>query len=233
MLVFPTRLFNPNSLRIRLTGGAVTGGRSLGGGAQYGEMSGGGLWAATFGEVNLDDRALMMAWQALEAALQNGAAPIIVPLWDRIHQPINPTLTSVPFDDTTLWDDTVAWDQAEVDAEVTSPANLRATQLSFTFSAPKPLIGGEHFSILHGANKGWRMYRVTRVVSGGAGSGDATTVQFEPPLRAAVANDTPLNFDTPRFVARVDGDISALIDFLRFGRGPGASFVECFPAGLD
>lgn len=231
MLVFPTRLFAPVSLRARLIGGTVSGGASTGGVAQYGEMSGGGVWSIEFGEANLWSREKFLAWQALEAALGNGSTPIVVPLWDRKHQPTNPKLTTVPFSDLTLWDDSVAWDQATVAATVTSPAALRANQLAFTLTSPKHLVGGEHFSVLHAGNKGWRLYRVTQVVSGGVGSGDATVIKFQPPLRAPVATDTPLNFDTPRCVCRVNGDIGALLEMLRFGKGS-ASFVETFPATL-
>lgn len=233
MLVFPTRLFRPTSVTPSIVGGSQAGGRSVGGVSQYGELSGGGLWSIEFGPSSLWNRETFMAWRALEAASANGARPMIVPLADRRHQPITPQLSATPFDDLSLWDDTVEWDQAEVEAIVTSPALLRATSLSFDFTAPTPLVGGEHFSILHGGNKGWRLYRVTEVVSGGLGSGDATTIRFMPPLRASVATDTALNFDSPRCVCNAPSGLAAVLDMLRFGSSSGASFVECFPETLD
>lgn len=233
MLVFPVRLFQPaNMSPPQLVGGAVTGGVSLGGTSQYAETSGGGLWSLDYNDCNLLDREQYMSWLAMVDAQANGGRAIVVPVIDRIHQPINPKLTTTPFDDGTLWDDGVAWDQAEVDAVVSSSANLRATQISFALTGPKALVGGELFSILHGGAVGWRMYRVIRVVSGGLGSGDATTVEFRPPLRAAVLSSTPLNFDAPRFVGRVNGPASTSLDMYRFGKGA-IRFVECFPASLD
>jgi hypothetical protein len=187
------------------------------------------VWSISFGASTLWDRERLMTWRALDAALDNGATPIVVPLWDRIHQPITPKLTTTPFSDDTLWDDAVAWDQCEVEAAVTTAAVLRAIEITFSIAGPKPLVGGEFFSILHGGNLGWRMYEVIKVVSQAGGS---ATVKFRPPLRAAVATDTPLNFDTPRVVCRSSGDTAALLEMLRFGKGQ-AAFVECFPASLD
>jgi hypothetical protein len=233
MLVFPTRLFKPASMvPPQLVGGSVTGGVSLGGNAQYAETSGGGLWGVEFSEANLIHRAQYMAWLAMVDAQTNGGRAILVPICDRLHSPVNSQLTTTPFDDASLWDDGVAWDQAEVQAVVTAPAALRATSLTFDYTAPKPLIGSEPLSVLHAGLIYWRMHRVIRVVSGGLGTGDSTTVEIRPPLRAAVAVDTPLNFDSPRFVARMNGPASTSLDLLKFGKGS-IRFIECFPASLD
>lgn len=233
MLVFPARLFRPQTVTPQLIGGAVTGGVSAGGVSQYADMSGGGLWQIEQRGITLRDRETYMAFRALSSAARNGATAMIVPVEDRKHQPINAKLTTTPFDDTSLWNDAVAWDQAEVDAIVTSTAALRATTLHFTYAAPKALVGGELFSILHGGNKGWRLYSVDQLVSGGLGTGDATVVNISPPLRAATAIDTPLNFDSPRCVCRVVGGLAALWNRLDRVGPADAVFQECFPATLD
>lgn len=233
MLVFPPRLFRPQTVLPVLTGGAVSGGRNLGGTAQYGEMSGGGLWQIEQRGITILNREIFMAFRALASAARNGATPLIVPVEDRKHQPINPKLTTTPFDDLTLWDDTVAWDQAEVDAIVTTAAALRATTLHFTYTGPKRLVGGELLSALHGGNKGWRLYSADQIVSGGLGTGDATVINISPPLRAAVGVDTPLNFDSPRCVCRVVGGLPALYNRLDRTGTADAVFEECFPASLD
>jgi hypothetical protein len=98
--------------------------------------------------------------------------------------------------------------------------------MTFNFTAAKPLLGGEHFSPAPG-DWGWRLHRISRVVSGGLGSGDSTVVQIRPPLRGAVASGTHLNFESPRCVMRVDGDLSETLSLLRFGKAQ-ARFVE-FP----
>jgi hypothetical protein len=229
MLVFPARLFRPQTILPQLVGGVVSGGVSAGGISQYADMSGGGFWQIEQRGIVIRNRETYMAFRALSSAARNGATPMIVPVEDRKHQPITPKLSTTPFDDTTLWDDTVAWDQAEVDAVVTSTASLRATTLHFDYTAPKPLVGGELFSILH-LTKGWRMYSVDELVSGGAGTGDATVVNFSPPLRESVAVDTPIDFDSPRCVCQVVGGLPALYNRLDRTGSADAVFRECFPA---
>lgn len=225
-LVFPVKRFNPTSLKVGIVGAAVSGGRSVGGVEPLGEFSGGGLWSIEFGAAILNARDNMMTWRALEAALDNGAAPIIVPLGDRRNQPIvSKAPGTVAFSDLSLFDDATSWTPLEVDAVTNADASLRATRISFTYTG-LPLIGGEHFSILH-AVWGWRLYRIIRIISL---VGDVYTVDIRTPLRAAVASGTPLNFESPRCVCRVDGDITALLDMLRFGTGGPAKFIETFQA---
>lgn len=227
--VFPTRMFNPPSLRVRLTGAALDGGRSLAGEAQFADLSGGGRWVAEFGETNLWRREKVLAWRRFAAAIDGGAAQVLVPLADRRHQPlVNPLTTPDPFGLATWVEDETDWTPDQVTAEVTADADAGATELAFTFDAPLPLLGGEHFSILH-PTWSWRLYRVSRVKSGGAGSGDATVIDFRPPLREAiVAAESPatlLNFDSPRCLMRATGDVDPTIELLRFGRAE-ATFEE-------
>ena len=227
MFVFPTRLFNPQSLQVRLIGQAISGGASLSGEAQFADVSGGGRWVADFGEAALWKREKVLAWRRIAAAADGGAQQILVPLADRRHQPLtNPLSASDPFGLST-WDDGLTpWAPDQVTATVTVDAALGQTEVSFTYSAPLPLLGGEHFSILH-PTWGWRLYRATRVKSGGAGSGDATVCDIRPPLREALAaaDATKLNFDSPRCLMRVDGDIDCTVEMNRFGKAS-ARFIE-------
>jgi hypothetical protein len=227
MLVFPTRLFNPTSLRVRPIGAAASGGRSMAGIEQLGALSGGGLWSITFGEVNLWAREKFMAWRALEAALDSGATPILVPLGDRRHAPVTSPPVSLAFDDDALWDDGSGWTASEVTATTTADAALRATSLTFAFAGPVDLVGGEFLSVLHAGGLGWRLYQIVRLTDNGGGS---YTAVIRTPLRAAVASGTPLNFEAPRCVCRLDGDPGTVLDMLRFGAGGPVSFVETFPS---
>lgn len=223
--VFPTRLFNPSSLQVRLVGAALEGGISLAGEAQFADLSGGGRWEMEFGESALWEPSLVKAWRALAAVADGGATPIRVPIADRLHQPLNnPYTGSDPFG-LSIWNETF-WTFEEVDALVTADAALGATELEFNFTAPKALEGGEHFAAAH-PTWGWRLYRITRVKSGGAGSGDATVVDFRPPLREAIAaaDNLQLNFESPRCLMRVDGDMDLTLGMLKFGTGT-ARFVE-------
>jgi hypothetical protein len=223
--VFPTRLFSPASLQARLLGAAISGGASLTGDTQVADLSGGGRWAVDFGASDLLDPAVVKAWRALSAAADSGVTQILVPLADRLHQPVTPTLTIPDPFGLSIYDDGLTpWVPDQVTATVTADAGLRVTELSFDFTAPKALVGGEHFSILH-ADWGWRLYIVTRVKSGGAGSGDATVIDLRPPLRQAVAIDDLLNFDSPRGLMRLEGDMSEVVELQRFGTAS-AKFVE-------
>lgn len=223
--VFPSRLFAPDSLRLRPLGQALNGGASLSGEQSFADVSGGGRWVADFGESALWDVDQVLAWQALESFCDGGAQPLIVPVANRLLQP-----TSAVFPDTetfgldTWVTDVTAWTATEVTAATTATAALGATTLSFTCTSPKPLKRGMGFSILH-ATWSWRFYRIARVTAGGLGTGDATTVIIRTPLRESVASDTALNFDTPRFVARVDGDISATVQLNKYGKAQ-ARFIE-------
>jgi hypothetical protein len=224
-LVFPTRLFGPTSLQARLVGQAITGGVSLSGEAQFADASGGGRWVIDFGETALWTREKVLAWRRFLAAADGGAQSLIVPLADRRHQPVsNPYAGTDTFGLDTYVSDVTAWTAEEVTFVTTADAALGATSITGTFTAPKALLGGEHFSRLH-ATQGWRLYRSTRVTAGGAGTSDSTTIQFRPPLREAIASGSSLNFESPRLVARVDGDLSETVSMLKFGKAT-ARFVE-------
>lgn len=223
--MFPTRLFKPSSLAIRLIGQAQSGGVAASGEVQFADLAGGGRWVADFGETPLWTPAKVKAWRALAAAADGGATPILVPLADRRGQPLsNPLVTPDPFGLTVYDDGLTPWTPDQVTATTTADMALRATSADFTFSAPKALSGGEHFAVSH-ATWGWRLYRIIRVDAGGLGSGDATTVTFRPPLREATAAGALLNFDSPRCVMRADGDIDLTLTGLRRGQAS-ARFVE-------
>lgn len=223
-LVFPTRLFAPSSLQVRLAGQAITGGASLSGEAQFADAAGGGRWVADFGESTLWTREKVLAWRRFVAAADGGATALLVPLADRGNQPLNNPYTGSDAFGTDTWD-TSTWTATEVTATTSGSAALGATSLSFAYTAPKALLGGEHLSILH-PTYGWRLYRISRLVSGGAaGSAVATSVEIRPPLREAVSSSAALNFESPRCLMRADGDISETVSLLRFGKAT-ARFVE-------
>lgn len=227
--VFPTRRFKPQSLRAYLEGASLDGGRSIAGESQFADVSGGGRWVIEFGETPLWRPELVKLWRALAAAADDGVTPILVPLADRLHQPVTPAYAGADTFGREIYDDgSVPWTPEEVLAPVIGYAALGQTQIDFLFTAPKALAGGEHFAIEH-PTWGWRLYRVIRVVSGGAGTGDLTTVDFRPPLREAVdPGDSPgtlLNFDSPRCLMRADAGFDLGLDQFRFGRAQ-ARFVE-------
>lgn len=225
-LVYPSRALGAASLQLRLVGQAITGGVSLSGEAQFADASGGGRWIGEFGDISLLTREARLMYRRFVAAADGGAQSLIVPVADRLHQPVNPKYTGTDTFGRDTWvSDITAWTAEEVTAVTTANMALGATSCTLNLTAPKALLGGELFSILH-TTQGWRLYRVSRVVSGGTvGSAVSTVVQFRPPLREAATSGKALNFESPRCVMRVDGDLSETVQQFRFGKAA-ARFVE-------
>lgn len=227
MLVCPTRLFAPTSLQARLVGAALgTGSAALNSEQGFVDVAGGGRWMLEFGEATLRTRDLVLAWRRMVTLLDGGATPILVPLADRRHQPINPQYTGTDTFGLDTWvDDPTSWSPVEVTAPLSADAALGATELSFALTAPLRLQGGERLSILH-STYSWRIYEIGRVKTGGTvGSAVATTVTIRPPLREAVSSGDQLNLESPRGVFQSVGDLSETLTMLRIGKGQ-ARFVE-------
>lgn len=223
--VFPTRLFNPGTMNVRLMGANVSGGRSLSGIVQNGELSGGGYWVAEFGEISLWTREKVLAWRRLAAAADNGARTILVPLADRIHQPFsNPAYAGADTFGDETWDANGTWAPEGISATLAvGGAQARATEIDIGYSGGTPLVGGEHFSIQY--EDIHRLYIVTRVV---AQDGSDYTLEIRPPLRADSNGGEPLNFETPRCSMRLDGEMGFSLEILKRGKAS-VRFIEDFP----
>lgn len=232
--VFPTRLFKPGTMSARIVGAQQSGGRSLSGIVQNAELSGGGYWVAEFGDIALLNPEKVLAWRRLSAALAGGATPVIVPLADRRHQPLSPRAYSG--NDTfglSTWEETDYW----MPSDVTPPAILaqgagagwaaRSTTIDFIYIGDVPLVGGEHFSIQDVYDFVWRLHRITRIIDH---DGFNWTAEIRPPLRRLYGLGVIMNFDSPRCEMRLDGDMEATLEQLRFGRGA-VRFIENFPSG--
>gem|GEM_PF-706908 len=172
-----------------------------------------------FGDISLMTREARLMYRRFVAAADGGAQSLIVPIADRLHQPLVAKYTGADTVGLDTWvSDVTAWSNTEVTATTTADMALSATSCTFNFTAPKALLGGELFSVLH-ATKGWRLYRISRVVSGGTvGSAVSTVVQFRPPLREAATSGAALNFESPRCVMRIDGDVSETMQAFRFAQ---------------
>jgi hypothetical protein len=229
--VFPTQALGPQSIQARVLGQALSGGLSLSGEEQFSEVGGGGRVVVDFGPCDLMTREAVLMWRRLVGAADGGARPIVVPLGDRLHQPVRPLYTGADtFGQDTWVADITAWAPDQVTATVSADAAVGATSISFTLTSPLALLGGEWFGALHPAFS-WRSYNIIRVTAGGAGDGGGTTVFFDPPLREAIPAAQQLDFDNPRCLMRADGDLSETLSLLRFGKSPNARFVE-YPGTL-
>jgi hypothetical protein len=224
MLTFPTAFFAPQGLQPRPVGASTNSGGSLSGLTQFAATAGGFHWEVDLTGVALWTREKTLVWRAIELASDGGATGFVVPLCDRIHQPFaNPKRLTTGFRDDAVFSDGALWVADQITAATVGAGALRATSLTISFVGPAPLIGGEKFTVWH-PTKGQRLYGVKSLVDNGDGT---LTIQFRPPLREAMLAGDTLDFDNPRCVMRVDGDMSAALELLKRGTGA-VKFVETF-----
>jgi len=223
VLTFPTALFKPGTLRKRIVGASIGGGQSVSGVSQSAATSAGGHWVFELEGVNLWDRAKFNTWEGIAAIEDNGATQFVVPICDRIHQPFGDPkrLLGIGNGDDSVFDDGALWAAEQITASITGSAALRATRL--TIACDHTVEVGNHFTGWHLA-KGQRMYRIAQVHGQGGGSAD---ISIRPPLRQATSDGFPLDFDNPRSVMTVQGDMSATLEMLKRGSGK-VTFQESF-----
>jgi hypothetical protein len=220
--VFPTAFFGIYAKDVDIEQSTVSGGVALSGDEDLIVTDGGGRWYADLPDIALHRREKIMAWRAFKSALGGGPGPFVFPICDARHQPTNGRILTTHSDGTSFSDDTL-YSQGDCDAELSAGAALRATTISITMALGKPLIGGERFTIVH-PTMGVRAYQIGRF---SALTDAAATFNFHPPLREAATAGTKVDFNCPRFVARIDGRMSAPLANPRFA-GAAARFVEDF-----
>ncbi len=209
LLVFPTCFFGITAKDVDIFVASISGGRSLSGIEDRIATDGGGYWYADIGDAALRTRERIMTWRAFKSAI-GGVGPFIFPICDARHQPITRRLL-VPHSDGTSFDDESLYSQGSAEVTAAADAPLRATRLTLDIAAlGRPLIGGERFTIVH-PNWGARCYQIGLI--------DGNEVQFLPPLREAVTAGTEIDFKNPRFVAHVDGQMSAPLSNPKFATG--------------
>lgn len=192
---------------IRRVGSTVSGGTSLSGIDDPNETDGGGYWQADFTNGSTRRRSDTLAWRAINAAMDNGSASIIVRFCDRLHQPVGGEMGVAGSPD--AFENDRSFRGPGVIASATSSAALRATSLNITIQSERALIGGERFTVTHPT---WaeRCYEVATV--------DGATITFRPPLREAVTAGTVLDFDDPRCKMRRISDPSNALNIGRYGQ---------------
>lgn len=221
LLVFPTCFFGIYAKDVDILTASISGGRSLSNIEDRIATDGGGFWYANADSIALHKPEKIMAWRAFNSATSGGIEPFVFPICDARHQPIAKRFR-VPHSDGTSFDDDTLYTQGECAVFVAENAPLRATTIKLTIaSLGKPLIGGERFTIVHD-NWRERAYQIGEIIDQTATS---ATVQFHTPLREAVTAGTPVDFNNPRFVAHVEGQMSAPLSNPKFASGS-VRFVE-------
>lgn len=220
MLTFPTHLFNPARIQLRPAGSSITGGESLSGQTDTIRTDGGGFWVVALSGIELLTPDLIRAWRVWEDELDGGVTKVLLPVAD-VRQAPRPIVAGKLSSPSKLhsasvdpyFPEAVGFATPWIVAKVTEPAALRATTLVITVEKGARLKGGEVFAVDH-ATKGRRVYRVRRVLGR---DGQECTVLIRPPLREAVADNAPVDFDWPSLVVTLvpEADISPDIEYGR------------------
>jgi len=221
MLVFPSCFFGVYAKDVDILTSRISGGTSLSGIEESIATDGGGKWYANADSIALQKRDKVLAWRAFVAATGGGVDPFVFPICDARHQPIARKMR-VPHSDGTSFSDDSLYTSGGCEVYVAQDAPLRATTIRFDIrSLGKALIGGERFSIDHPT---WRhrCYQIGRILEQ---TPTAATVQFHTPLREAVTAGAAVDLNDPRFVARVEGQMSAALSNPKFASGS-INFVE-------
>lgn len=214
MLVLPTAFFGIYAKDVDIEQAATSGGVALNGNEDIIASDGGGRWYADMGDIALHRREKVMAWRAFKSALRGGVDPFVFPICDARHQPVQGRALTTHSDGTSFSDDSL-YSQGDCSAELTADAALRATTITIAMTLGKPLIGGERFTIDHPTFR-HRAYQIGQIT---AQTDESATLQFHPPLREAAPAGTEIDFNCPRFVAHIDGRMSAPLANPRFASG--------------
>lgn len=223
MKVFPTCLFAPNGTEADIERRTISGGVALDGDETIIATDGGGRVFLEMSDFYLDDVPVALAWSAISAWMDGGVRPIIVPFCDARHQPIY-DLDGVPHSDGTTFSDESLYDTASCTAELSEDAALRATTIQVALTTlGRALLGGEWLSIDHPSMR-WRAYRIAEIIA----QDDASAIlSIRPPLREAVSAGTLIDFDDPRCVMRLSGDMRAPRS-MGYAEGSALRFIEDF-----
>lgn len=181
-------------MKANLASRVITGGESLNGEIDAIATDGGGRWQITYSGIDLTNARIMRQWEAWEAYLDGGAVDCLVPMLTvaRANRPFGggqPAKMHGLLADDPLFPTSLAYAASYINATITEPAALRATELTIAVTRGSPLEGGETFSI------GGRAYRVQRVKS--RPSAVSAVVDIRPPLRAALLDNAALDFSLP------------------------------------
>jgi hypothetical protein len=227
---FPRALLRERRHSWNLAGVAAAGGQTASNVSTLIRSDGGGFWTCSMSDVGLSggpgltgrdrQRVATLLWRAVRQICNGGASNIVVPRNDALFRPWPEGLAhtvglSVSHGDETLFGDGAGYYQSVIDI-VAAAAARRATSLEIAVNYAGELLGGESFSIEH-PTLGWRLYEIKSVdmVSDSEG-----LISFNPPLREAVTDGTPLEFDRPRCVMRLaqprsmDLDVVASVAFI-------------------
>lgn len=219
MKVFPTCLFAPNGTDAYIERRTISGGTALSGDETLIGTDGGGRIAIEMDDFDLDEPEVAIAWDTIDAWMDGGLRPMIVPFCDAVHQPAYyydgvPHSDGAPFSDETLYETP----GSDVTLAVDAPLRSTILQVTITLLNGNPL---GWFSIDHPT---WRhrTYKVAEII---AQTETTATIRISPPLREATTAGAELDFANPRCTMRLDGDMRAPRN-MGYAEGQPLRFVE-------
>ena len=204
MIVWPWRLLMSSSPKTRLSGQVQSGPPSLSSLTQTARTDGGGFWMSDLTGIQLLCPDQVRACRAWSAMLDAGATEFVLPLWDLAQAPRpyaggTMMLPGSPAPSNDYFNQDPSFGQPLMVAVVSGARALRSTTIAIAIQRGSQLRGGEYFSLNH-PTLGWRLYRVGQI-SGVTGS--TYTCSIRPPLREAVADQLAVEFDVPRYQAKI------------------------------
>lgn len=184
-------------------------------------QSGAPRWVAEIRyNIHLPDE--IREWRGFVAKLAGGVTEILVPVRDRRQAPwpdgyddesVNPEL---PFDQDALFSDDTGFSQRIITVDVGSATSAGATSMVVDVIHSGDLKRGHYFTATDATGRP-RLYVITEMpVSLGS---DQYRIQFLPPLRSALAEGYPLEFDNPMCVMTVDRPDSGRLKLRPFFSG--------------
>lgn len=205
MFIFPAHRFNPDPVKVGVMERVVTGSESIAGDEDVVSTDGGGRWQITFAGIDLDTPEMQRLWRMWDGHMAGGAQPVLVPLLTlaTAPRPFAGRGEATPSDilaDDADFPESVSFAAPSIVATIAADAALRATTVQIEVTQGAQIRGGEVFSV------GERAHEIVRVT---ARDGAKATCLIRPPLRTAVEEGDPVNFDWPmvRCRAVVDQDM--------------------------
>lgn len=219
----------------QIVGSAVEGGRTLSGLTSAADMTGGGLVAVKYSNVQLSNARpdALRYWSWLGAYLSGGVRSIIVPLLvDRVS-PLQDGLApvaDVPHATGAVFSTGAGYRVGNVSAW-SAAAPLNAGTISFTVAGGATLFGGEWFELVH-PTRGSRAYCIVSIDAQTANADGTVTyvVGIKPPLRDLIGAGAAVSFHRPKTRMRLAPGTRVEHEIEKFWQSTSAeiSFVESF-----
>ena len=223
LYVWPSLLIPENQQWTPSNGAARDGGRTLAGTRRMASWAAGGAWSAMFENVALSTPDEILTAQALDALLNGGAEPIVVPRRPGDQAP--GVVAYVPFSDDSTFSDGTEFASEGPYGVLDGAVAAYDTEIAFTWPG-EALRGGEDFSLE--TADGPRLHRIAQFTTIEAISGGFSYVaQIRTPARTSHLSGAEMNFVNPKCTMHMTNakELSAMLQINRWGFF-NAEFVE-------